>query len=499
MKTTSPEFRPRVLVVATTPLWQSLHAIMLEVALRWWASGMDVTVISCDGALESCPANPFHRSDLCHKCVLQTERTETRLLPNGIETRRLHLLDIEYDFGQPKGRLELLQIEHRDVPIGRFVASQLATNSRDGEFVLDHETSKEARRLLAFAARLYDSAEELFRKQSFDIVCVRNGRRPSEGPIAWAAHRAGAWTLTFDDQLTLGRFILTDGLSVHDRVAAGFERRRRALEILIEPGGFGRLMGASRDFYAGQRASRRRRKELIHFASSFDDTAEIPKTEKPLMLVAPSSQWEFIHVQEVHENQYETLLDLLTRDEVLSTYDVVVRWHPNLKSAGKHESTRIRELIECTSDRVFHLPPESTANTYKVLDAADAVVTFGSTLSAEAAVLEKPTFVFGSAASRFGPSVNAIASVDELVASLNEGSPSLGSPFAAHLLGATTTDGGLRAVFAQPVKANRWLVRHSPWHTWQWIDSPQAPGRTQHALRQALRLAPRWVFRLAGK
>jgi hypothetical protein len=492
-------YRPRVLVLSTTPLWPRSNAITLEVALRWWASGMDVTLMSCDGALESCPANPLHDLDLCRRCVLQTQRTEEQLLPDEIKTRRLGLLEGTHRFEQPRERVELLETQYRGVPIGRFVASQLATNARDGEFALDSHTGPEARRLMQFAARLYDSAEALFRREHFDIVCVRNGRRPAEGPIAWAAHQADAWTLTFDDLPQLGRFNLSDSLSVHDRVSATVTRRRQALDLLLKPAGWQRALSKSADFYCGQREGGRRSRQRVHFASEFDDTFQVPTTQKPIMLVAPSSQWEFLHVQDVHENQYDTLAALLEQEDVIASYDVIVRWHPNLKNAGPYEAERIRQLIRSTDGRVVHYDPDSSANTYTILDAANVVVTFGSTVSAEAAAIGKPTFVFGSSALTFGSSVHAINSVSDLVAALNSGRPSPRSPFYAHVLGATWSSSGMRAIFVQPVKRNRWMIRSGPRRPWSWIELRSDRDRKQRALRQLARITPRWVFRLVGR
>ena len=75
---------------------------------------------------------------------------------------------------------------------------------------------------------------------------------------------------------------------------------------------------------------------------------------------------------------------------------IVIRWHPNLRNCGCGERAVIDEisLLGASSGATVY-PPESEADSYTLLEKADVVVTFGSTIGAEASYYGKPTILLG--------------------------------------------------------------------------------------------------------
>ncbi len=73
------------------------------------------------------------------------------------------------------------------------------------------------------------------------------------------------------------------------------------------------------------------------------------------------------------EDQYEVWLRLLNDREILSAYEVIVRWHPNLQSAGPLERSRAAAVIEGSSN-VRHVLPEDDVDTYELIEGSDVVL-----------------------------------------------------------------------------------------------------------------------------
>ena len=78
-----------VLVYSHVPLWVEFHAESVEFCLRHLQQGDNVFLLSCDGSLTSCPANPFHNLENCGRCRRQTQWTIKRILNDQVVDIRL--------------------------------------------------------------------------------------------------------------------------------------------------------------------------------------------------------------------------------------------------------------------------------------------------------------------------------------------------------------------------------------------------------------------------
>jgi hypothetical protein len=72
-----------------------------------------------------------------------------------------------------------------------------------------------------------------------------------------------------------------------------------------------------------------------------------------------------------------------------------VRWHPNLTSCGPGEREVVDRIIVETGSQATHYAPESPIDSYALLETADVVVTFGSTIGIESTYYGRPSVMLG--------------------------------------------------------------------------------------------------------
>ena len=94
-------------------------------------------------------------------------------------------------------------------------------------------------------------------------------------------------------------------------------------------------------------------------------------------------------------------------------YDITVRWHPNLRYAGKGEKDKIREIINDTI-KINHFDYLSNVNSYNLIDESDVILSFGSQIGAEATYYGKPSICLGSAFYEDTGAVYTCVTIDEL-------------------------------------------------------------------------------------
>jgi hypothetical protein len=81
---------------------------------------------------------------------------------------------------------------------------------------------------------------------------------------------------------------------------------------------------------------------------------------------------------------------------ILENYSIVVRWHPNLQTAGKFENELVDAII-AMSPLVEHIRSNSDIDSYSLLLSADVVLTTGSTMGVEANYYGKASILLGTA------------------------------------------------------------------------------------------------------
>lgn len=389
-----------VLIYASVPLWEYHNAESVELALAHLAQGDDVHILTCQGALYSCAANAKHVKRLCDLCVEQQRRARKIL---GKERITWHT--VKLDAGEPgsfpafASIAALRKFNIDGVPHGAFAASQLVDNIRDGYPEMEKYTDV-CNKLLSQSVALFEHATKLITQIGARHVYIWNGRRPSDGPVIAAARKLGVPFTThiwdYDEPWGFTRgFIAIPGSYFHDLVrirdivsvdktAAPLTpaQRKEATSYIenLTPAGR-RLFGANF------------RDTPLHFLS--------PEAHK--IGIFTTSEWEFAGEptweNRLYPSQWAGIEKIVTDPRLRSGVQFVVRLHPNLVNSpsGSGEWKTIRALQSAVSPRVHFVQPRDPVDSYRLLQACDTIVTFGSTIGIEASWQGKPVVLLSRA------------------------------------------------------------------------------------------------------
>jgi hypothetical protein len=95
-------------------------------------------------------------------------------------------------------------------------------------------------------------------------------------------------------------------------------------------------------------------------------------------------------------DQYEFCKKMAQDPEILSSYSIVIRWHPNIVSAGPNEKKAMQFVIASTPE-AKHIVPSEKIDSYALVEESSCVVSYGSTLGIESAYMGKPSILIGLA------------------------------------------------------------------------------------------------------
>lgn len=382
------------------PLWPSHHAETLELILRHVKLGDQVFVLSCNGALYSCPANPFHDLSLCTRCKRQTSYSIHSLLKDQVKDIRLpddrpHIKVPAFDSLEDLGAFT-----QEDVPFGEMSVSQLVDENKDSYIdIADFRGRAEA--LIQSSMFLYFETQKIIRENLIDKVYAWNGRRSSDGPVLYAAKNLGVDYNCYISGGKRNHFISRKMLKHHS-----IEDNKRILQELynttLAQSGYELIEKDADTFFQEMRFGGGKYPGFIHFAKNFSNNRLTePNSEKIPLAIFTSSFWEFfamkdyLHRYPPYKNHHNALSLVLNDPVVRGLSRVVVRWHPHLAECGTSERKKIDELIANSPPNVMHILPEDNLNSYSLIDAADKVVSFGSTVGVEASYYGKPSILLG--------------------------------------------------------------------------------------------------------
>lgn len=393
-----------VLVYANVQLWDVHIAEALDLARYSRLAGARTALVLCTGALSTCPANAFHMEIKCQMCVKKTENISQTEKLRGISVITFSdflALKTPLNVEAIESRSDLLQYEYENVPIGRLVASQLADDYRDYYFSLrDDEIRSRAHKACVSAVKLYEQAKKVVSDFDASKVFVWNGRRPSDGPVWYAAKSVGAEAFTYVSGGSPGRTFITAASSVQCDSVAEMEVSIGALSAKYKA----TMHDLGRAHFDDYRYGQWRGLGYEHYPA-IDAATEATATRLRIwqessqtrILVLTSSPVEEIHLDWTHKlfgDDPYGWIERFQRWALEFDLAVCVRWHPRQALAGPNESRRIQQVMERADPAVIHLGPAESVDAYRLAENAHVVVGTGSTVSLWAASNSKPVVTF---------------------------------------------------------------------------------------------------------
>ncbi len=303
--------------------------------------------------------------------------------------KEIHDRCVNFARGFSGGLLDLKGYRYQGAWLGMGVASSLISWAGDSEYDISRNP-KIVRSALLSAAITFERALLLIGKARPQIVVTFNGRFATCRPIVEAALSRGIQVLRHDRGATFDKYevfkepihsfsyikaCISDlwknaDKSEREKVAHSFFLRRRNGD------GIGWHSFVAHQIRGHVPARIKGKRRLVYFSSSDDEYAAVSDVVSPC-------RWG---------GQIQAVKDLISVCEKFDDIELLVRVHPHFKQKSSASRARWDALGE---GRVRVITAESQVDTYALLDSADIVVTYGSTIGIEAAYWGKPSILLG--------------------------------------------------------------------------------------------------------
>lgn len=363
--------------------------VMAAIGRREMVAGADVSYFACDGSLLACEVDPWGTKIACVNC-----KKRAAWASDLIEIKQNFVsLPPKSDYNEEPSQLQCLKsYRYRDVNIGMGCASSYISRTRDQELTLNNIVKPVLIRQITSAKMIIDALYEMFDKEKPDVVYLFNGRGFINRAIIGCCDVRQVSYITVevganDERVEEYPASLPHSISARTHMMKNLWRSADSKEKI----------SIARSFYERKRAgditndqsyvthqikgllpNLQRNKSIIAIFNSSDDEVK-----------SIGDEWSFSS----NINQYE-IVEALLNETVDQNVFFILRMHPNLASVDA-PWVKNWERIKTHSNCLF-IGADSPISSYEVLDAADNVLVFGSTIGAEAVVAGKPVILYGN-------------------------------------------------------------------------------------------------------
>jgi hypothetical protein len=376
-----------------------MQEIELEIMQQHLDQGHTVTALMCKSELPSCWVNPTHRKVQCMYCQSKLKNGYS-LLSKKIEILNMYTLTNDQKSFIANFKItassndELKKIFVDGFDLGWALLSTLISEERNPY----PDISRHGQLLTTWAKTAlitFFSIRNILKVKKYDLAYLYNGRTKDSRGILRAVQQSETSLKTYNTGGVFNTFGIFDNTFIHDinrteesiikfwnetsdesykeSVAKEFYENRIKGKVTIGPV-FTALMKP------GELPSgfNKNKKNISIFISSEDEN------------VAIGDFWKF----PFYSDQLDALQQIAKSIELFpeSQYDFYIRIHPNLKNINNPYTNKI---IGFNHPRFNVILPESTVNSYALIQNSDKVLTFCSTIAAEATFLEKPSIEAG--------------------------------------------------------------------------------------------------------
>jgi hypothetical protein len=398
--------------------WPMHFETDLELMQLHLDQGDEVTAITCDAAFTYCEADERHDLSTCAKCVGRA-REGFKRLSRPVKVLKLSELILQARRSRRDlARLprthdsfeSLYQFKVDQFDIGAAVLSSL--NS-----VLDErEPDPKAhpvftRESLASAYAAYAAFDHYLEQNPCDLVYFLNGRLANFRAALRACQKHQVRFLVHERGATLDSYSLAENTMPHDPVFI----TKNFADTLKKADSAEQKQAVAREFYLERRAGK-----VANWVSftDYQHQGSLPEgwLEAPIRIaVFSSTESEFSCLREyyptpIYPSQFEGLQKILAelaRDNFAGIF--TVRMHPNSVRTECDFTDQLRSL---PYPFLRVIAPEETGDSYALLQSAQKVLTWGSTIGIEAAYWGKPSILaawaeYGDLGSTYNPTSHA--------------------------------------------------------------------------------------------
>jgi len=392
-----------VLIYSNVISWDMHAATTIEIIQNHLSKKDNVFLLTNKTDIISCLP---HKKLNCRFCETQKKYIVSKLFNNKITSLEIEANKEHFIFPEFTKPEEILEFKYENMPIGELAMSQITDEFRQ-VFSNIKFINTRVKDLFKESIRLYHETCKIIEKEKIDIIYSWNGRRSTDGPTLYAGLKKNIQIFSYICGGKLNSYITQPTTTVHDLEFSKnrIEKFYREFYLSEDVGKKKYYVEEAEKFFKYMRYGGEPTWGYIYYKDLFDDKIKIQKkNNKKVMTIFTSSYYEFYALGESFRkknnkeiNHYVSLIKILSNKYLINNFDIRVRWHPNLSTAGNEEIGEIQKIIKKYGNDILHYSPFDKINSYNLLDISDIVVSFGSTVGIEATYYDKPSILWGSA------------------------------------------------------------------------------------------------------
>lgn len=387
----------KILIQNTYPETPHLET-ELEIALNYLNEGNEVYFLSSIKQFKHCyfnPENKLYRKYLAASIFSSGLQVLREVAPKNSKIYELDYPSVNLSadiYPQINSIKELKKVTFDDFDIGMGVASSLISYKRDHEFdiVANNKIIKDA---FFTSLYVYKSLEILLKQFEFDKVILFNGRFVENRPLLRLCQKFNISYATHERAGMLNHYLVRENNIPHSIQYAANE-----IEELWNTSKEEDKETIGRDFFVKRR---NKSQQGWHSYTLGQEEGLLPKeltNNHRRIVIFNSSIDEFEGIDGYENIIYSTdneaiglICDFFKNDKKTHIY---LRVHPNLKGL---ENTQMKQLWQLDKDyqNLTFIAAEEAIDSYALMEVADVVLTFGSTMGIEAAFWGKPVVFAG--------------------------------------------------------------------------------------------------------
>ena len=359
----------------------------------------EIYYLTCSNTFDACYFNPNSKPEICYLCK-EGKKNSLSLIDGNFQHIKIEDLLREEDRQESKRFVNNIQEVNFDLKYENFKVGESAlstyiskTRDRDLELVVDSFTNN----LILNGVSLYISLKRFCEEQGIDEIYNFNGRHIYNRAV-------------MDIGLSLGIPMYNVELP---RVGGAIEHFKNVLPhtILYKQNLFNEawqdseLIEEEKIKIASEYFIKRRSGTKVNASSFTEDQQKnsLPKDvdySKDTVVLYTSSDDEFAAIGEEFSNPYfkdqnEGIFYVAKLfNEKFPNKNLIIRIHPNFAGVDFDYAKKLYDLKGKFSN-VFLVEPESKIDSYALLNEAEKIITFGSSITTEATFWEKPVIMLG--------------------------------------------------------------------------------------------------------
>lgn len=401
----------KYLIYSNTGLTSKQLGLTAEIVENLKSSGNEVLVVLCDNILENCFFNRVHNVAGCASCQ---SRMKVLLKAAGVQpAEMIRLKHYPEAYRAPLPHFhhmdELYAFSYEGINVGRGVASSVISYKRDFDLIqeqyreiIEVELRKSINVLLNF--------QDILQSWQPDEVYLFNGRFAEVFPLMELARSKNLrfYTLESGSGNNYEMF--------RDHLPHSIASRQESMNELWEHSDESERMRIGREWFEKKRAGD---DSIERSFTRHQDKDRLPEGFNPdirNIALLNGSQDELMAVPEwkspLFEYQNDAIRQILQHYSGNPGMHFYLRVHPNL---GQVDNIQMKEIRRMDYPNLTVIMPESLVSTYKLIDACEKVIAFGSSTGIESAYWNTPSILYGRGFYESLGSVYTPASFGELI------------------------------------------------------------------------------------